>query len=510
MPGNIETVVGQNVQIPVTVGHTPSEVTVYNSFDMSFEYDTSALELTSTEIEGMTVTAENGVIHVERYGTDLNVGGTALTLTFKALAAGESNVKVTAAKVGVSETAHKLDADPASIIDDTTKVTVSGYTVTLTGEFAGASTVLPENDYTFTAKDLNYEYTITAKIGDKVLDVTGSGTEGDPYKITADQIDGNIVITTEKSGKKFAVTTTNDISGAAEAQYMVNYTATLTRNPAYSYEIKVTVGEVQYKDFTYAESTDETGVVTGTITIPGADITGAININSGAEALPAQTFTVTFEGDGAGQAVGAKTVQEGTDYTFTINNLAGVTYNVTYKMGNAVEAEELTPANGKYTIEKVTGNIVVNIAKITDLAVEVTNYVTLDGNTMFLVTATQTLAADEALSYDGTVMFWSEQYNAWSYLVITESTLSVDDAKAKITHGVAEKTSLAQTFNVNETQNDSVDINDAQLVFDMYNNEYQDFSVVTMQKFLKADVNGSKSVNSQDAIAIVSEILKAK
>ena len=64
------------------------------------------------------------------------------------------------------------------------------------------------------------------------------------------------------------------------------------------------------------------------------------------------------------------------------------------------------------------------------------------------------------------------------------------------------------TNDVNESG--KVDINDAQLVFDMYNNEYQDFSNATMLKFLKADVSGDKKIDVNDAVAIVTAILAGK
>ena len=130
---------------------------------------------------------------------------------------------------------------------------------------------------------------------------------------------------------------------------------------------------------------------------------------------------------------------------------------------------------------------------------------------MFLVTATGSVDEGKILAYDGTAMFWSNQYNAWSYLVITEGTLSVDDAKNLITLNEGTKVELDQTYNVNESVSGTVDINDAQLVFDMYNNKYQDFTNnATMQKFLKADVNGDKTINTGDAAAVVSEIVKNK
>ena len=50
------------------------------------------------------------------------------------------------------------------------------------------------------------------------------------------------------------------------------------------------------------------------------------------------------------------------------------------------------------------------------------------------------------------------------------------------------------------------DVNDAQLTYDMYNTKYDSFDVVSMLKFLNADVNGDKTVNSKDATAIVNAI----
>ena len=142
------------------------------------------------------------------------------------------------------------------------------------------------------------------------------------------------------------------------------------------------------------------------------------------------------------------------------------------------------------------------------MEVEVKQYVTLNRKSMFLVTAKATVDESCALAYAESTMFYSEVYGAWSWLVITDSTLTVEDAKAQITLVKADKVALAATNDVNESG--KVDINDAQLVFDMYNNEYQDFTVATMQKFLKADVNSDRKVDVNDAMAIVDEIIKAK
>lgn len=50
-----------------------------------------------------------------------------------------------------------------------------------------------------------------------------------------------------------------------------------------------------------------------------------------------------------------------------------------------------------------------------------------------------------------------------------------------------------------------MDINDAQLVYDIYNGTYFDFTKVSMEKFLLADVNCDKMVNSADAVVIVGQ-----
>ena len=56
-----------------------------------------------------------------------------------------------------------------------------------------------------------------------------------------------------------------------------------------------------------------------------------------------------------------------------------------------------------------------------------------------------------------------------------------------------------------------IDINDAQLVYDMYNAHYASFSDVAMYKFLCADIaddtpEGSTLLNVSDAVAVISKI----
>ena len=500
MGEDVEAVVNNTVSVPVTIGHT-GDVTKYNAFDLTFEYDPTVLELTSTKIDGMTVTVKDGKIHVERYGTDLTVGSTALTLTFKAIATGNTNVKVTSAKVDISESALTQDAPDASVIDNITLVAVAGFTVSLPTEFKGESSVLPGENYTFEAKDKNYNYAFE---GSTMNGQTVSIKDNGDGTFTIENVTGDIVILTQPTGKTFTVTLGEDMtSTAANAQYMTAYTATLTKVAGYNYNVTVTIGGQKFTGFSY-------DAATGLVTIPGEAITGEIVFNSNKTAKTPDKHSVEFAGEYGDIAEGTlMEVENGTDYVLTINKVLGYKYTVTATMGGEpVEVKD--NGDGTYTIKNVTGDLVITIAKEYDLTVEVAEYVKLNGKAMFLVTATGSVDEGKILAYDGTAMFWSEQYNAWSYLVITEGTLSVEDAKAKITLNEGEKVELAQTYNINESASGTVDINDAQLVFDMYNNKYQDFDNATMQKFLKADVNGDKAINVNDAAAVVSVIVENK
>ena len=130
---------------------------------------------------------------------------------------------------------------------------------------------------------------------------------------------------------------------------------------------------------------------------------------------------------------------------------------------------------------------------------------------MYLVTANLgTGAEDFTAKYDGQSMFWSEMYNAYAWLLISteskETVLELAKEKVSVATGTASE-QVVYTGDVNATG--IIDINDAQLVYDMYNAKYADFTEVTMLKFLNADVNGSMKVDVEDAAAIVSIIVAA-
>ena len=494
---------GQIVEIPVTIGNNDGKTT-YNAYDMTFSFDPAILTLNmeATSIEGYRVIPGNGTVRIVRYGQAAELGD-ALTLKFTAAGQGQSAVKVTAAYVDTNTNAIKLDAPAAIVLNGTTTITVNGYTVTLPDDFtrtdATGSVIKAGGNLTFVPKDPNYDYTVTVTVGGGEA-TTVSPDENGIYTVA--NVNGNVEVTSAKTPKTFTVTLGADTTGAATATYMKDYTFTRTPEDGYTYNMTVTIGGNGYTGFKSVSNEDGTT----TYTIPGADVTGDIIINSNKQVKQPETFTVTFDGAGAGEANGKSSVKENTNYTFTVAKQENFEYTITATMGGkAVTVTE--GANNTYTIDNVTGNLVITIEKKSTLTMEVTvsKYVEMDNKTVFLVTVTGTPEEGKAFAYGDNVMYKTTAYgeNVYSWLVIVDKNEAFDQAtaEANIAQASATAEEVKQSYDVNETG--VVDINDAQLTYDIYSGKYTDFEKVSVRKFLRADVNFDKAVNSTDAVAVV-------
>lgn len=493
---------GQIVEIPVTIGNNDGK-TAYNAYDMTFSFDPAILTLNmeDTNIEGYRVIPGSGTVRIVRYGTAAELGD-ALTLSFVAAGQGKSDVKVTEACVDTNANAIEFDAPAAAILDDTAVITVSGYTVDLPDDFkrtdADGSVIEAGGNLTFVPKDPNYDYTVTVTVGG----VEATPTIGEDGTYTVPNVNGNVVVTSTKTPKSFNVTLGDNTTGAATATYMKDYTFKLTPEDGYTYNMAVTIGGKDYTGFA-AQANDDG---TTTYTIPGADVTGDIVISSNKQVKLPATFTVTFEGTGAGDAKGESTVQEKTDYTFTVDKKANFEYTITATMGGK-DVTVTEGENNTYTISNVSGDLVITIEKKSTLTMEVavSEYVQLDDKTVFLVTVTGTPEEGKAFAYGEDVMYKTTAYgeNVYSWLVIVNKGETFDKATAaaKITQASATAEEVTQSYDVNETN--LVDINDAQLTYDIYSGKYTDFEKVSVRKFLRADVNFDKAVNSTDAVAVV-------
>lgn len=494
---------GQIVEIPVAIGNNDGKTT-YNAYDMTFSFDPAILTLNmeATNIEGYRVIPGSGTVRIVRYGKAAELGD-ALTLNFTAAGQGQSAVKVTAAYVDTNTNAIELDAPAAIVLKDTTTVTVSGYTVTLPDGFtrtdAEGSVIAAGGTLTFKPADPNYDYTVTVTVGDGEA-TTVSPDENGIYTVA--NVNGNVVVTSTKTAKTFNVTLGDDTTGEATATYMKDYTFRLTPAAGYTYNMAVTIGGKGYTGFKAVSNEDGTT----TYTIPGADVTGDIIINSNKQVKQPETFTVTFDGNGAGDATGESSVKENTNYTFTVAKQENFEYTITATMGGkAVTVTE--GANNTYTIANVTGDLIITVTKESTLTMEVavSEYVQMDNKTVFLVTVTGTPEEGKAFAYGDNVMYKTTAYgeNVYSWLVIVDKNEAFDQAtaEAKITQASATAEEVTQSYDVNETG--LVDINDAQLTYDIYSGKYTDFEKVSVRKFLRADVNLDKAVNSADAVAVV-------
>ena len=494
---------GQIVEIPVTIGNNDGK-NAYNAYDMTFSFDPTILTLNmeATSIEGYRVIPGSGTVRIVRYGKAAELGD-ALTLNFTAAGQGQSAVKVTAAYVDTNTNAIELDAPAAIVLNGTTTITVNGYTVTLPDDFtrtdATGSVIEAGGNLTFVPKDPNYDYTVTVTVGGGET-TTVSPDENGIYTVA--NVNGNVEVTSTKTPKTFTVTQGNDTTGTATATYQTGYTFKLTPVDGYVYKMAVTIGGKAYTGFTAQVNDDGTT----TYTIPGADITGEIVINSNKQVKLPETYKVTFAGTGAGDATGEGTVQEKANYTFTVAKQKNFEYTITATMGGK-DVTITEGADNTYTIANVTGDLVITIEKKSTLTMEVavSEYVQMDNKTVFLVTVTGTPEEGKAFAYGDNVMYKTTAYgeNVYSWLVIVDKNevFTVATAEANINQASATAEEVKQSYDVNETG--VVDINDAQLTYDIYSGKYTDFEKVSVRKFLRADVNLDKAVNSTDAVAVV-------
>ena len=494
--------VGESAEVKINVSNSDSIITTYNAYDLTLTYDTDKLTYNScTAADALAVVKEDvpGTIRVIGFGDDKNLDTPAATLNFTAKGTGEAEVKITSAKVDIGSQAVGSDAPDAHILDTTTVISVTGYTVTLGEGLSGESTVAPGTDYTFTATDAeNYDYVISATMGGKTTTANdnGDGT----YTIPG--VTGNLVINADMTPKSYDVTVegtgARDVTAPDQATYNTDYTFTVTENNNYTYTTTVTVGGKNY-----ALGTPENGEYT----IPGTDIKGDIVINVTKTVKPSSVVSVTKPV----YVKGNDTATKGQDYTFTVDKEEGYDYSEpTVKVGDVDVTDKVVKNDdGSYTIpgSTITGNITIEVTKTAAVAVDVAQYLTLDGKVMYLVTASGTLPEGQVAKYNGMSMFWSEKYNAYAYLVISADNLDAVKAEAAAKVKVAEGTSAGTVDYSGDVNGTSlIDVNDAQLTYDMYNTKYSSFDVVSMLKFLNADVSGDKTVNVSDATAIVNRI----
>ena len=506
MPADKSAVVGDTITISPVIDNA-NEISIYNAYDIAIAYDPEMLTLAQPEIEDAAVITGNGIVNVIRYGEDLKVDSAPFTLNFTARKTGETTVAVKSARVDHSQNALISNAAKATLTPGETKIIIGGYPVSLPDDFTGAPIVDPGMDYTFEAREKLYEYSFegsTMGNEDALVKDNGDGT------FTVENVSGRLVIQSRKIGKTFEVVFNGngktDMKGNSTAQYMTDYTATLQEDDSHTYDVYITVNGAYYP------VTPKNG---DSYIIPGKDITGKIiftvtKTEVGTTPPSATYYEIAFEGSGAAAAAGnTDSAAAGGSYSFTLNKEEGCRYSVSYKMGASAEKAIRPDENGMYTIRNVTGNMIITVTKELDemdYSIEVYNYITLhDGKNMYLVMISGGLDDSKIFTYGESPMYFSEVYNAWCILTVESSRLTAGLAQKRIGDKTGQMDVISSAyFDVNMTG--LVDINDAQLVYDMYNGKYDNFTTINMHRFLNADANADKKITVTDAAAVVSAI----
>ena len=527
---------GQQVRIPVTVASGEKGITGFNAYDMTFTYDPAALTLNTKtgDAANLTVEDNNGTVRVRRYGATQALGE-ALALDFTAKATATSTVKLTNAKFDLDANSINFDAPDAAISDADTMVNANNFTVTLPDAFTSDETRLVPNGGSFTFKpvDSHYTYTFTVKMGDTVTEGLTFGAN-DTY--TIGNISGNVEVTcTGKTPKQYDVKYKIDedveqdvTKGPETVTYLNDYSFAVTPRAGYSYRVIYSVdnGDPFVHTVIAVPTANDDGTLT--YTIPGKEIVGGVEI--WIDANTESGIPVVFTGNGVEDAASgnASSMGKNMPYYFTLNQRESCDYTVTaYYQPLSTPTASKRPAtvrslgNGKYVVEAVnyndylyvyahSWNLVVKVEKVSHSAEEVTvsKYLELNDKTMMLVTVKGTPEGGSAFTYDGNTMYKVEGYGtdryAWLVIVDKGQTLTQEEAAAKVAISAADNVvTITQGFDVNMTG--KVDVNDAQLVYDMYNGTYSDFTKVSVEKFLRADVNATKVVDHTDAVAIVNQ-----
>lgn len=487
--------VGEDTTVALNVTHKDGNA--YNAYYFEVSYDKDVLTYKSADVQDVVVDEAAGTLKIAGYGANKDSGTAAVTLTFTGKAVGAGKVTITKANVDAKANANAQDA-PAANIDETTAaatITVGGYSVTLPEGFSGAASAAAGTDYTFKANGGDYGcYDVTATMGGETTTVTNNGDGS----FTIKNVTGEIVVTA--TPKTYAVTVTGTGAGdvsenAATAAYKTDYTFKLTKADGCNYTVTVTAG---------GNTVTATATTEGVYTISGADIKGELIITVEKTAIVIPTTTITITGDTDDVQGGLiLTAKNGEDTTFKINRKDGYTYTV-----KAGDTELTVGADGTVTIpgSLLTGaplTVTVTKTAVNPYSVEVYEYVKLDGQSIWLVVA----KSDSVLAYGADTMFTSEKYGGYCWLVISAENADTvkTEAIAAVKAGSGTAAAAVYTGDVNGTGN--IDVNDAQLVYNIYNTEYTSFDALSRAKFLAADVNGDHTVTVLDAAAVVNTVL---
>lgn len=549
MGADQQAVGGQKVRIPVTVASSEKGITGFNAYDMTFTYDPAALTLntTSDSAANLTVEDNNGTVRIRRYGAAVALGE-ALALEFTANKATSSTVTLTAAKFDLDANSINFDATAATITDADTTVKAL-WNVSLPDGFVSAAadgSTLVENgaDFTFKAVDPHYEYTLRITTNGQTQEVTVKGGS-----CTIENVTDNVQVTmVSKVGRTY---TLKFIGSGVDAGLVTPTTATVqypndydftVKFPGTGYKTTVKFAPSDNKfDVERLENGDYAYKLLGNYLV--GDENGEITVTvEKVENTAKKDIIVAGSGSEAFSADNALTFYAGENYTFKLDkNEQYYDYELvvwyTDSSNHTVRPTPKDNGDGTYTIVNMPNadmHITINkMAKALDPdAVDVVKYLELDNKTMYMVTVWGELSHTNlgstnttyiAYTYDDNLMYDTSYYTApngtkgaSSWLVIVDKGEEFTKEEAlkhlKLVESTQEQNkSISLVYfgidpNVNGSKGGQLDINDVQLVYDMYNGLYENFEQVSVKKFLLADQTLDRQLNSADAVKLADKL----
>lgn len=540
---------GQKVRIPVTVASSEKGITGFNAYDMTFTYDPAALTLntTSDSAANLTVEDNNGTVRVRRYGNTVALGE-ALALEFTANKATSSTVTLTAAKFDLDANSINFDAPAATITDADTTVKAL-WNVSLPDGFVSAaadgSTLVEDGaDFTFKAVNPNYEYTLRITTNGQTQEVT---VKGGSY--TIENVTDNVQVTVvSKVGRIYTLKFVGSGVDAglvtpttATVQYPNDYDFTV-KFPGTGYKTTVKFAPSDNKfDVERLENGDYAYKLLGNYLV--GDENGEITVTvEKVENTAKKDIIVAGSGSEAFSTDNAMTFYAGENYTFKLDkNEQYYDYELvvwyTDSSNHTVRPTPKDNGDGTYTIVNMPNadmHITINkMAKALDPdAVDVVKYLELDNKTMYMVTVWGELSHTNlgstnttyiAYTYDDNLMYDTSYYTApngtkgaSSWLVIVDKGEEFTKEEAlkhlKLVESTQEQNkNISLVYfgidpNVNGSKGGQLDINDVQLVYDMYNSLYENFEQVSVKKFLLADQTLNRQLNSADAVKLADKL----
>ena len=444
-------------------------------------------------------------------------------------------------------------------------------------EVDGAAKATYGDDYSFKLKkpgdDGNTRYDVTVTIDGKDCVPAGPDDQGN-YKIDGKDIKGKIEITVTKTpippegyvNVKVDGSGKGDVTAAKTAQKEQNFQFTVAKAEGYAYIAEVSIGAETIKEGSdYLTFVDSEDGPTRTYTLKGEKVVNDILITVKKVREYKVTVTLSDKAYSKYEIVynAPATALEGETYTFTVSGfkqvyklIAKATENDTEKTVKIDRGDLSKDSRSDLTctIEDVRGDLNINLSYVaTDEYVEVVvkRFVRLNDKDVYLVLTCPNTSARPSShwldTYDGNAMYLvrdmykslfakpnasgARQQHTFAWLVTVEKdeSFTVGDALEHLTYTnlrrvdgadtmLPKPDSLGSSADVNSSG--KIDVNDAQLVYDIYNGVYQTFCRtnnangvyvdpqigLTMTKLFQADVIKDGEVNVKDASAVVDKI----